>query len=293
MDTDDAHISEILDLLDTGPRKHYYIDESGDVGLFTRGGRKLVGRPTTSHFFMLGMIDAFNDVRLHDSITDLRQTIWSEITNDPRYSSDPSYVRRHRHLEFHFHANDDPPSIRARVFNLLVDESNTFRFSAVVIDRLEYFKSVAAMSEADSTYKYTKNDEYDYLVRLLLRSRLHKEAIYAVMFSKRGPDRSKALLDAIINMRQEMCTRLKIADRHYMVIAGNPEAKEHGALQVVDYCLWALQRLYNRKESEYLDKIWPMVTIVNDRHASGGTGGQHYIGKKPSDLTALKNARGI
>lgn len=208
-------------------------------------------------------------------------------------AGEPHFIKRHKHLETHFHANDDPPLIRDRMFELVLKERSAFRFSAVVIDRLEYLNTVIARRENEPDYKYVKNDEYDYLVRLLLRGRLHKEMAYLVTFSRRGADRSRALMDALVNLRKEMCAKLQIADGHYILIADCPEAKEHGALQLVDYCLWALQRLYNRHESRYIELIWPVVTIINDRHLAGGTGGKHFYGKEPSDVTALKDARGI
>jgi hypothetical protein len=37
-----------------------------------------------------------------------------------------------------------------------------------------------------------------------------------------------------------------------------------GGLQVADYCLWALQRCYERGESRFLETIWPKVSIIHD-----------------------------
>ena len=35
-------------------------------------------------------------------------------------------------------------------------------------------------------------------------------------------------------------------------------------LQITDYCLWALQRSYEKGESRFLKAIWPKVQLIID-----------------------------
>jgi hypothetical protein len=269
--------------------KTYCLDESGDVGLFARKGRSILNKPNVPRFFMLGMIDAFDPIGLNTAMLDLRQQIWGEITADTRFASDIDYAKRHAHLKEYFHAKDDPPWVRGRVFDLIANQP--FRFSAVVIEKAEYLKAVKNRIATDPAYRYTSNEEYDYLVRLLLRARVHSHVSYTVLFAKRHGDRSEQLNRALIGFRNEMLTRRNKKDDGYMFVTACPEAKEHGGLQVVDYCLWALQRLYNQKEAQYFEQIWPKVTLINDRHVPG-KGDCHFRHKGPSGLMALKAARG-
>ena len=65
-------------------------------------------------------------------------------------------------------------------------------------------------------------------------------------------------------------------------------------LQVVDYFLWALQRLYERREDRYIVLLWPSVSVVYDlddrREAPYGA---YYTRKKPLTSAALEDLPGI
>jgi len=54
------------------------------------------------------------------------------------------------------------------------------------------------------------------------------------------------------------------------------------ALQAIDYCLWSLQRLFERGEERYLELLWPVFRLVIDmddtRTAQYGT---NYTQKQP------------
>jgi len=64
-------------------------------------------------------------------------------------------------------------------------------------------------------------------------------------------------------------------------------AQEPG-LQVADYFLWALQRLYERGEARYITYLWPQVHLVQDvddtRQARYGV---YYTQKKPLTIAAV------
>ena len=78
--------------------------------------------------------------------------------------------------------------------------------------------------------------------------------------------------------------------RHYFV----DEAGDGTLLQAVDYLLWALQRLYERREDRYLQYVWPLVRLVHDvddtRTAQYGV---YYTQKKPLTVAALEGLPGI
>ena len=70
------------------------------------------------------------------------------------------------------------------------------------------------------------------------------------------------------------------------VIATTPPAEP--GLQVADYFLWALQRLYERGEDRYVAYLWPQCHLVQDiddtRHTRYGV---YYTQKKPLTAAAL------
>ena len=61
-------------------------------------------------------------------------------------------------------------------------------------------------------------------------------------------------------------------------------------LQAVDYFLWALQRVFEKREDRFLELLWPQCSLVVDvddtRTAEYGT---YYTKQKPLKAAALKN----
>ena len=65
-------------------------------------------------------------------------------------------------------------------------------------------------------------------------------------------------------------------------------------LQAADYFLWALQRLYERREDRYVQFLWESFSLVHDlddmRRASYG---EYYTKKRPLTRAALQDLPGI
>ena len=265
-------------------RKNYFIDESGTIGLFKRKRRTIVGQPGCSRFAMLGLLVVHNPDKVEQALGDLR----AELLADPRFA-DPRFAKRNRDLECQFHAKNDTPEVRDKVFEVLLGQS--IGFSAVVIDKAESLKIVKERLARDTDYQYSKHDEYDHMARVLLRDRLHKQESYHVRFSRRGKDRTQALTQALLAVRNDFITRNGIINKCTSVRVSCHHPHEFGCLQAVDYFLWALQRFYHTGEEEYIDLIWPRCVVINDRHVPG-MGNRYFNKKERPDLAALKRARG-
>jgi hypothetical protein len=69
--------------------------------------------------------------------------------------------------------------------------------------------------------------------------------------------------------------------------------KDNVGLQVADYCLWAVQRLFSKNEDRYLGLIWPKVALLVDAddtsEASYGT--YHSRKRPPLDLLKIKSRK--
>ena len=52
------------------------------------------------------------------------------------------------------------------------------------------------------------------------------------------------------------------SDKPTEIRSANPH--EHGGLQVVDYYLWALQRMYERREARFFDLLRPSYRLIMD-----------------------------
>ena len=271
-------------MVDSLLMRHYFVDEAGDAVLFDARGRVIIGNPGCSRYFMLGLLDIADPTKLESAFMALR----SELMSDPYLNSVPSMKLESGKTAVAFHAKDDLPEVRHRVFTLLM--SQDVRFYAVVKDKAAVLSYVQTRNSIDGQYKYTQNELYEHLGRRLFRDRLHKDDGYKVCFARRGSaDRTRALGDAALSG-----ARANFAEKHGVfgtapieVTAANLE--DSVGLQAVDYFLWAIQRLYEKREHRYAGYIWGKVALVHDvddtRKAKYGV---YYTRDNPLTLDTIK-----
>jgi hypothetical protein len=199
---------------------------------------------------------------------------------------------RARKTALAFHAKDDLPEVRREVFHLLMHHN--LRFFAVVRNKRKLLEYVRQRNERDHSYRYDSNELYDYLVRRLFKTLLHKDDSYDVYFARRGSsDRTAALRSALETARQKFNAQQGIASSAPIHVFPRTPPGCAG-LQAADYFLWALQRLYERREDRYVRLLWPAFRLVHDlddtRQAKYGV---YYTQKKPLNAAALEDSPGI
>jgi hypothetical protein len=161
-----------------------------------------------------------------------------------------------------FHAKNDTPEVRREVFRILreadVEVYAAFRRKRVVAEDLRaHFERTGR--------KLGSEFIYEDLVTSIFKDRLHLAEENRIVFARRGKaDRNIALTKAIelAKWRFEMRWRKGI-DRPTIITSSTPS--ETSGLQVVDYFLWALQRLLERGEDRYLAYLAPAYRLVIDR----------------------------
>lgn len=269
----------------TGPSsiRHYFVDEAGDGTLFDSKGHVIIGNDGCSRFFILGLVDIPNTTSLEYAISDLRASLLA----DPYFAGIPSMLPKQRKTALVFHAKDDIAEVRREMFSLLRSYAD-IRFFATVKDKRSVLDYVRSRNKYELSYRYYPNELYDHLVRRLFKNMLHKEAAYRIVFARRGKaDRTTALQIALDTTRQNFRERWgKVSNATIQVMASTPQ--EDVGLQVTDYFLWALQRLYERREDRYITYLWPQIHLVQDiddtRHTPYGV---YYTQKKPLTTAAL------
>jgi len=268
--------------------RHYFVDEAGDGTLFDKRGRIIVGTEGCSRFFILGLLDVLEPQSLAREIEELR----ARLLADPYFKGVPSMQPEAKKTALAFHAKDDVPEVRREVFQFLL--CHRLRFFAIVRDKRKVVEYARQRNERDPSYRYNPNELYDYLVRGLFKNLLHKDDEYNIHFANRGKaDRTAALRIALETARHRFSAQWGItSDAPIGVIASTPPGC--AGLQAVDYFLWALQRLYERREDRYVELLWPAFRLVHDlddtRQARYGV---YYSQKKPLSLAALENVPGI
>lgn len=95
--------------------KHFFVDEAGDLTLFDKRKRIVVGNEGVSRCFIVGLVDLPDPEGAHKKLEELRH----ELLADPYFRGVPSMQRNARKTAICFHAKDDLPEVRREVFRLL------------------------------------------------------------------------------------------------------------------------------------------------------------------------------
>ena len=238
--------------------RNYFVDEAGDPTLFGDKGKIIVGDEGCSTHFMLGVLEVDDPIALAAELRALRQSLLA----DPYFRKVPSMLPARRKTAVCFHAKDDLPEIRRDVFSVLM--KHPLRFYAVVRDKRAIARGVVNYQKRHPEYRYHPNQLYDRQVGRLFTGRLHKAERIEVCFATRGTsDRTAALRVALEGARDDFCRRWGITSVAPIGVTACKSAESAG-LQAADYFLWALQRLYSKRDDRYLSYVYPAVGMVHD-----------------------------
>jgi hypothetical protein len=229
-------------------------------------------------------LDIANPASVQREFDELRQNLLA----DPYFAKVPSMQPAARKTALMFHAKDDLPEVRREVFALL--QKHEFRFMAVVRNKQQVLKYVRQRNAQDVSYRYSPNELYDFMVRILFKNLLHQDERYEICFSKRwGQDRTEALKQALRTAQERFAQQWgKPSTSIINVTPQRPQ--DNSGLQAADYFLWSLQRFYERREDRYVELLWNSFRLVHDLDDTRTTRyGVYYTRKKPLTLAALEN----
>lgn len=259
----------------------YCVDEAGDPTIWGRRGKVLIGTEGCSNYLILGASMIGNIAQVSQLLDELRNALLS----DPYFKKVPSMQPYNRKTATCFHAKDDLPEVRREVFNLLLKQD--IEFHAVVRCKRKAMQTVKNFIIINPNYKYNGNHFYDDLVRRLFRDKLHKAEHYNVIFATRGTsDRTKALKTALESTREKYCKDHGIECSSRFTINAM-ESKDNAGLQITDYLLWSLQRLYEQGEDRFVELMWSKFHCVRDCDDPREENGVLYNAKKPLNAATL------
>ncbi len=237
--------------------KHYYVDEAGDLTLFDKKGKIIIGNEGVSKCFMVGFASVENPATASKLLEQLRK----ELLLDPYFKNVPSMQPARKRTAIAFHAKDDLQEVRRDVFKVLVKLN--VKVQVAIRRKIEIANSAKFLFKLTGK-KLNKNDIYDDLVKRIFRNSLHKADKYFIYFARRGKsDRNKALDNAIQKAKQNFQLKYKIeADKPAIIIPAYPH--EYIGLQIIDYYLWALQRLFERGEDRFYNLLAKDFRLIMD-----------------------------
>ncbi len=228
-----------------------------------------MGEDGCSRILMLGFVETTNPHALRQSILELQR----EIVNDAYFQGVPSLEK----TKIAFHAKDDLPEIRYRVFKQLA----TLDFRAQFV--------VARKSEKVFQDRFTgsQNVFYDSLITRLFQNVLHRYQTNTIIFAKRGSrDRQAPLQQAI----QQGIDRFESAwdttvETHISIQAHSPNGEP--CLSIVDYMNWAVYRAFTRGEMRFFDVVADKVSLLVDLYDHKKYPQNWYSKKNPFHINKI------
>lgn len=264
----------------------YFVDETGDGVIFDSHGRVLVGTGKVQDYFTVGMVECWTLKALTEELAVLR----AQLLNDPYFKGVPSMLPEAKKTALFFHAKDDLPEVRREVFKVLARHG--FSFYAVVRTMSAVTRRVKERNERDPTYRYRPTELYDSAVRRLFDRKLHTRPAFDVVFASRGRARTQALREHLLKAQAASRKAAGTFPDAIIHVRAMP-SHQHAGLQVTDYCLWALQRLFTKGEDRFLSLIWPKVGLIVDADDTSEKpyGTYHTRKRPPLDVQKMKNRK--
>lgn len=264
--------------------RNYYVDESGDLTLFNKKGKIIIGKNGVSRIFMIGLVYFENTTDVKNKLDELRQSLLA----DERYKNIPSMQPEARKTALYFHAKNDHPEVRKQVFKFLPQLNS----KVLIVIRRKYELAKAAQLLAQQTnnkVKLQNHDLYDDLVTRLFKNMLHQADENKIIFARLGKsERREALANAIRKAKANFERQWQKGHDVPTTIEVAPSSQEAG-LQVIDYYLWALQRMYEKSDDSFflpLINNYSMIMDLDDTRNNNY--GEWYSRKNPLTLDKIK-----
>jgi len=248
---------------------YFFVDESGDPVFFNRKGDCIVGREGCSKVLIIGFVMIDDPASIRKGLSHLRRT----VLDDSYFKGIPSLARTARA----FHANDDIPEVRERVYRLIAGMD--FRAEIIVARKIvQVFRKKHHSREGEF---------YDDIVSKLFHGKLHLSCRNVVYYAKRGSSsRQRPLEQAIARAGTEFEERwkTKVASETRVLVQG---PVEEPCLQVIDYVNWAVYRAFVRGEVRFLDLIQERVRLICDIYDTDRYPGNFYSRRNPFDVNKI------
>jgi hypothetical protein len=254
----------------------YFVDEAGDLTVFGRQGRVLVGQPGVSPAFMIGICEIPDPGAVATALADLR----TAVTTDPYYRGVPSVHGGRRKTALSFHAKDDLPEVRREVYRLIPS------FKPKIMVAVRRKSALVALGRTGT--RITESSIYNDTISRTGRTLMHRADEIRVVVAKRGhTTRNAAIMTALQTGRDEFNRRWSTSHNQPIdIVVGAPS--DHPGLQVTDYLLWALQRLLVRGEERYFGAVADHFSLVHDvDDVRAKPYGRYYTRKDPLTLEGL------
>ncbi|MBU0505074.1 MAG: DUF3800 domain-containing protein [bacterium] len=226
--------------------RHYFVDETGDLTIFNKRGKNIIGDEGCSKYFILGTALISDPHSVRKQIELLKD----KIINDDYLKSIPSVLKK---TEKAFHAKDDCAEVRMEIFKLF--KGFDVKIYAIVRRKDFICEWVKKQNQYDIDWRYSGDKLYDACVKRLFKDRLHLSEKAYVTFARRGKSARNKTLKAELEKAQQNFQKTYKKETVTDITVSSNYPSHDSCLQVIDYYLWALQRLYERHDQRYFDFV--------------------------------------
>ena len=248
---------------------YFFVDESGDPYFYDRKGNFIVGKEGCSKLLILGFIRTEEPELLRKSILKLRE----DLSKDPYLEKIPSLSKSLKY----FHATDDSPEVREKVFKGILDLP--FKAEFIVARKIE--------SLFIKRHKKNPNFFYDDIISKLFQNQLHSSSKNVIYFSVRTNRARQAPLEmAIKNAIQAFEVKWKTSVKSVVQIYPQRPQTEL-CLQIIDYIIWTVQRAFVKREDRYYQFIKDKISLIADIYDYNEAKNTYYTRKNLFDLKKI------
>ncbi len=195
--------------------RYVFSDEAGNFDFSRQSG--------ASRYFILGTVTA-NDCHVGDQLLQLRREMgW-----------------RGTHLDKVFHATDDPQAVRDEVFGILA--RGDFRIDATILEKR---KAQPHLHHESALYKMAWFLHFKHVAPLIAGPDDRLFVVASRLGTKKKRGSFHTAVDDVVD-QVSPCASHRVA---FWPAESDP------CLQVADYCVWAIQRKWERDDSRSYDLI--------------------------------------
>lgn len=255
-------------------KAHRFLDEVGDTTFFGKGRVPILGQDGVSLCFGLGM------VKFTALVPDVRREVEElcrSVEADDYLNRIPSVVKRVQSGGFYFHAKDDPPEVRERLFKWIRDTDCSLE---MVMGRKIPALFARKHNGKDSEF-------YADLLSHLLKNKLKLGRRLVINIAERGKTTRNHVLELAMNKARERFTKKQDATAISSEVVFNVQnPRTEPLLCVPDYLGWTVQRVFERGDTRYYDFVRERISLVVDLYNAEKYEGSrnYYTPKRP--LTA-------
>jgi hypothetical protein len=172
------------------------VDEAGDLTLFDKRGRSIVGSEGVSRHFMADLVELPNPNLAPRKLEKLRK----RFMTDPYFIGVPSTQPARNTTAVYFHANDNIREVRYEVIKLLPSLGAK---ATIAIKRKEHLAKLHRLKPDSRVEREAPNTVYDELITEIFRGNLHPVDRVNLVFAERDKrKRRRALEEALDKARR-------------------------------------------------------------------------------------------